>query len=407
MLTYSESIKWLFNQFPNYQKLGEKAYKANLENISAVLSKLKNPQKKLKFVHVAGTNGKGSVCSIIASTLSEAGHKTGLFTSPHLLDFRERIRINGNKIPKENVIDFCKKVEALECKPSFFEITFAMALEHFVNEKCDICIIEVGLGGRLDATNIINPILTSITSIGLDHTDILGNTLSEIAIEKAGIIKNNVPLALGEKKTTKEIISIAKEKNSSVYLSKEHNKTFDSPFDFGYPLENAKTASLCLEILNKKSTFKNTEAQFNKGLKNIRKNTGYKARLEILKKRPTVIFDGGHNAQGIEQSLLYIKQKHKGNIHLIYGSSKEKNHEAIFKALPQNNLLYLSPFKSERSLNQKELKQIKNKYRNNALICTNVNEAISESLRNSKKEDCILIFGSFFLYEEISLKTLV
>ena len=159
MLSYQECINWLFKQFPNYQKEGKNAYKADLENISDVLSQLNNPHKKLKFVHVAGTNGKGSVCSMIASALTEAGYKTGLFTSPHLLDFRERIRINGSKIPKENVIDFCNKTQGLECKPSFFEITFAMALGHFKNEKCDICIIEVGLGGRLDATNIITPTL--------------------------------------------------------------------------------------------------------------------------------------------------------------------------------------------------------------------------------------------------------
>ncbi len=401
MLSYQECINWLFKQFPNYQKEGKNAYKADLENISDVLSQLNNPHKKLKFVHVAGTNGKGSVCSMISSALTEAGYKTGLFTSPHLLDFRERIRINGSKIPKENVIDFCNKTQVLECKPSFFEITFAMALEHFKNEKCDICIIEVGLGGRLDATNIITPTLTAITSIGLDHTNILGNTLSEIAKEKAGIIKKDVPLVLGEKKTTKEIISIAKEKNSSVYLSKEQHKTFDSPFDYGYPLENAKTASTCLQILNKNSTFKNTEVHFNNGLNNIRKNTGYKARLEILNKNPNVIFDGGHNEQGIKKSIDYIQNKYPGKIHFIYGSSKEKNHELIFKAIPKEMNLYLCPFKSERSLGEKELKYIKNKYRENAIICSDVNEALNQGLMKAETNDSILIFGSFFLYEEI------
>ena len=403
MQNYQKSIHWLFNQFPNYQKLGKKAYKADLENISTVLSSFDNPHKKLKFVHVAGTNGKGSVCSTIASALTEAGYKTGLFTSPHLLDFRERIRIDGNKISKENVIDFCNKAQELECKPSFFEITFAMALEHFKNEKCDICIIEVGLGGRLDATNIITPTLTAITGIGLDHTDILGDTLSEIAIEKGGIIKKDVPLVLGENKTTKEITSIAKERNSSVYLTKELNKKFSPPFDFGYPLENAKTASLCLKILNENSTFKNTEAHFSNGLKNILKNTGYKARLEILKKNPNVIFDGGHNEQGIKKSIDYIQNKCSGKIHFIYGSSKEKNHELIFKVIPKGITLYLCPFKSERSLSDKELKNIKDKYRENAIICSDVNDALNQGLMKAEANDSILIFGSFFLYEEILL----
>ena len=400
MSSYKESIDWLFQQFPNYQKLGKKAYKADLTNISKLLSLLNLDNNNLKFVHVAGTNGKGSVCSMIASTLSESGYKTGLFTSPHLLDFRERIRINGFKIPKEEVISFCEKVKELNFSPSFFEITFAMAIKHFVNEKCDICIIEVGLGGRLDATNIISPILTAITCIGLDHTDILGNTLSKIAIEKAGIIKKGIPLVLGEKNTTKEIIHIAKEKDCLVLETKRVTISVPTPFDYGYPFENAKTAFASLKQLNMLG-FKSNESHFEKGLKNIQENTGYKARLEILKKNPKIIFDGGHNAQGIEQSLLYIKQKHKGNIHLIYGSSKDKDHKAIFNALPKDSQIFLSPFKGERSLHQKDLIQIKNNYQKNAIICKDVNEAILKSSEKSNKGDCIFIFGSFFLYEEI------
>ncbi|MDG1841660.1 MAG: bifunctional folylpolyglutamate synthase/dihydrofolate synthase [Crocinitomicaceae bacterium] len=400
MPTYKKSIDWLFQQFPNYQKQGKKAYKADLTNISKLLSLLNLDNNNLKFVHVAGTNGKGSVCCMLASTLSESGYKTGLFTSPHLLDFRERIRINGSKISKEEVISFCEKVKNLDFNPSFFEITFAMAIEHFVNEKCDICIIEVGLGGRLDATNIITPILTAITSIGLDHTDILGNSLSEIAKEKAGIIKKEIPLVLGEKNTTKEIMHIAKEKDCLVLETKKITNSVLPPFDYGYPFENAKTAFACLKELNKLG-FKSNQTHFKNGLKNIQENTGYKARLEILKKNPTIIFDGGHNVQGIEQSLLYIKQKHKGNIYLIYGSSKDKDHNAIFNALPKDSPIYLSPFKSERSLRQKDLIQIKNKYQKNAIICKDVNEAILKSSEKSNKGDCIFIFGSFFLYEEI------
>ena len=406
MPTYKKSIEWLFQQFPNYQKLGKKAYKADLTNISKLLSLLNLDNNNLKFVHVAGTNGKGSVCSMLASTLSEAKYKTGLFTSPHLLDFRERIRINGSKISKEEVITFCEKVKNLDFNPSFFEITFAMAIEHFVNEKCDICIIEVGLGGRLDATNIITPILTAITSIGLDHTDILGDSLSEISMEKAGIIKKGIPLVLGEKNTIKEIMHIAKEKDCLLIETKNITNTVPPPFDYGYPFENAKTAFACLKELNKLG-FKCNGSHFENGLKNIQKNTGYKARLEILKKRPTIIFDGGHNAQGIQQSLLYIKEKHKGNVHLIYGSSKDKNHKAIFKALPKDIPIYLSPFKGERSLCQKDLVQLKNSYQKNAIVCKDVNEAIFKCSQLSKEEDCIFIFGSFFLYEEILKEMLV
>ena len=192
-----------------------------------------------------------------------------------------------------------------------------------------------------------------------------------------------------------------RKKNSSIYLTKELSKKFSPPFDFGYPLENAKTASLCLQILNEKSRFKNKEAHFSNGLKNILKNTGYKARLEILKKNPNVIFDGGHNEQGIKKSIDYIQNKYPGKIHFIYGSSKEKNHELIFKAIPKEMKLYLCPFKSERSLDDKELKNIKNKYRENAIICTDVNDALNRGLINAETNDSILIFGSFFLYEEI------
>ena len=400
MPSYKKSIDWLFQQFPNYQKEGKKAYKADLTNISKLLSLLNLDNNNLKFVHVAGTNGKGSVCSMLASTLSESGYKTGLFTSPHLLDFRERIRINGSKISKEEVISFCEKVKNLDFHPSFFEITFAMAIEHFVNEKCDICIIEVGLGGRLDATNIITPILTAITSIGLDHTDILGNSLSEIATEKAGIIKKEIPLVLGEKNTTKEILHIAKEKDCLVLDTRRITNRVPAPFDYGYPFENAKTAFACLKELNKLG-FTSNESHFENGLKNIQENTGYKARLEILKKIPTIIFDGGHNAQGIEQSLLYIKEKYKGNVHLIYGSSKDKNHKAIFKVLPKDSTMCLSPFKGERSLRKEDLIQLKNSYQKNAIVCKDVNEAIFKCSQLSKEEDCIFIFGSFFLYEEI------
>ena len=286
--TYLDAISWLFKQFPSYQNIGAAAYKPDLGNIQLLLNKIGNPQNELKFIHVAGTNGKGTTSSILASYLTECGFSVGLFTSPHLFDFRERIRINGQLIDEKSVLEFCNSMQALqEIEPSFFEISFAMALYHFQQQKCDYCVIEVGMGGRLDATNCITPLLSVITTIGLDHTQFLGNTRESIADEKAGIIKQNVPVVIGEKDTETAPVfrKKSKEKNSNLYfVADEHFpewiEEMPFPFNTGFQLLNAKTAFLSLVELYKKENISIEKQLFERAIANVSANTGYQKELK-------------------------------------------------------------------------------------------------------------------------------
>lgn len=351
---YKDAIDWLFQQFPSYQTLGSKAYKPDLGNISKLLSALGNPHQSLKFIHVAGTNGKGSVCSMLASILKENGYKTGLFTSPHITDFRERIRVNGEMIHEAEVIKFCNTITNTQdlsaLKPSFFEITFAMAIQHFQDVECDICVIETGLGGRLDATNIINPKLSIITNISLDHTDLLGDTLGAIASEKAGIIKSNIPTIIGEiNEETFPVFKATCEKMNSKLVVPSTNEisSYKLPFLANYQKQNFSIVLSALNELIKFGYSINTE-HIQKGLDNLNRNTGFIGRMQMIQEAPIVIVDVSHNIAGVERTLDTILKLNKGRLHIIFGASADKDHSAILSRFPENCLLSLSLFKNPR-----------------------------------------------------------
>ncbi len=399
---YEEEINWLFHQFPSYQKIGSKAYKPTLENIGQICRKIGHPEKELVFVHIAGSNGKGSTCSMLASILTESGYKVGLFTSPHIKDFSERIRINGKCIPRENIVNFIQtiKSESFDFSPSFFEITFAMALDYFKAEQCDICIIETGLGGRLDATNIISPILSVITSISLEHTAILGNTLKEIAHEKAGIIKKNTPVVLGPlKKNIKEVfIKQCREKQSEIY-----QKTFDRIDSFELPLlgihqkNNFEVVLKCLSALHDNGYHISPEA-IQEGLQNLQKNTGFIGRLQIVSKKPYIIYDVSHNPDGIKVTLETIQKIKAKKVHIVYGTSNDKDLTTIVSLFPTDAMYYFTEFHNERTMQITDLKVVttpmessqKSYYKSPRI-------ALNSAIEQASEDDLILVFGSFFL----------
>jgi dihydrofolate synthase/folylpolyglutamate synthase len=410
--TYQEAISWLFQQFPSYQQIGAAAYKPDLANILILLNKIGNPEKKLKFIHVAGTNGKGTTSSILASYLTENGFVTGLFTSPHLLDFRERIRINGEMISEESVIDFCNSILSIqEIEPSFFEISFAMAIYHFHQKKCEYCVIEVGMGGRLDATNCITPLISVITTIGLDHTQFLGNTRALIAGEKAGIIKHQIPVVIGE--NDEEITPVferkAKDMNSKIYFVDEAGfptwmEKLSFPFDVGFQKQNAKTAFLTLEKLSKTEQIPIDQKVFEKALFHLTKNSGYQKRVEVVHESPRVILDVSHNLEGIKATLFLLQNTIEGKLFIVYGSSADKNYHEIIGIFPNDSLIHLTTFHSERSWKINAMIDIKETNLDRKIeLYENVNHAITDCLKRSTSHDTILVFGSFFLIQDITL----
>lgn len=402
--TYLEEINWLFQQFPSYQKIGSKAYKPTLENILSITESIGSPQDTLNFVHVAGSNGKGSTCSMLASILTEAGYKVGLFTSPHIKDFTERIRINGECIPKSSVVNFIHQIkkEPYIFSPSFFEVTFALALDHFKKNECDICIIETGLGGRLDATNIISPLLSVITNISLEHTAILGETLEEIAIEKAGIIKNDTLVALGQmsKELTDQFKSIADTKKSEVIPLLMDTDQFDIPLLGEYQKDNFQLVSTVISAL-KESNFSATDEQIQNGLNNLNKNTGFSGRLQVVENDPTVIFDVSHNEAGIEATLKEINKINRGALHIIFGSSNDKDITSIIKIFPTDAKCYFTEFTNDRSCSAQQLREaLVHLNLENKMFFADANKALKEAKSTANQNDTILVIGSFFLVSD-------
>lgn len=404
-LTYSEAVSWLFEQFPSYQVIGSKAYKPTLDNTKKLLAILGNPQDNLQMVHVAGSNGKGSTCSIMASALTEAGYTVGLFTSPHIEDYTERIRINGDPIDQQSVIDFIETIQRtkFDFDPSFFEMTFALALKHFTSKYCDIAIIETGLGGRLDATNIITPLLSVITNISLEHTHILGDTLELIAAEKAGIIKQDVPIITSEKKPSIQAIfrDKAKALNANFSLANQH---FEVPPDFpllgDYQKENFKLAKSALNKLNGIG-FSINDDHIQQGLKHINKNTGYKARLQIWKNEPLTILDVSHNPDGIKNTLETIQEINKGALHIVYGTSSDKNISSILNEFPNEAHFYLTEFSNPRSAKIDQLKNaLSGKNVNSSAFFSDAKIALKNAQNIAKQSDTILLIGSFFLVSD-------
>lgn len=404
---YSETLNWLFQQFPAYQNVGNKALKFKLVNIKKISKLLNEPEKSLKFIHVAGSNGKGSTSSMLASILYESGYKVGLFTSPHIKNYTERIKINGEEIPESYVINFIKRIKKIKFNfnPSFFELTFGLALDYFNSKKCEICIIETGLGGRLDATNIIQPILSVITNISLEHTDILGSTIAKIAKEKAGIIKKETPIVIGDMKIeAKKIIeSQAIKLNSKVIQSikfKSKIKLFNLPLLGDYQINNLLTVIASLSEL-KKLKFESNNDIIQSGLNNIIRNTGFVPRMQIISNSPLVIYDVSHNLEGISTSLETIKKIQQGDLHIVFSLSKEKDLESIIKLFPIKSNMYFTKSSNKRSLVINDFK-VKSKKINFATkkYFNDSKKALKNAHESSSSNDTILVIGSFFLISD-------
>ena len=399
-MDYKRSVEYLFQRLPMYQRSGIAAYKKDIGNIIKACKILNNPQKKIKTIHIAGTNGKGSTAHMLASILQEAGYKTGLYTSPHLKDFRERIKINGKTIDKKYIMNFIKEnqLEFEKINMSFFEFTVAMAFNYFTESKVDIAIIETGLGGRLDSTNIINPELSIITNIGLDHTNLLGNTIEKIAFEKAGIIKNNTPIIIGRKQDkTKEIFkSIAKEKNAKLYYN-DNPKNITTDVKGDYQNENIGTAIKAIEVLN----WNISNEQINKGINNILKNTGLEGRWQKLSENPLTICDVGHNEDGIKNILRQIEKTKFNKLHFIFGSVNDKVLTNVFKLLPKKAKYYFCAAKIDRALQTNILKQRAEEFNLYGDEFSSVNQAYINAKENASKDDLIFIGGSTFIVAEV------
>ncbi len=426
-MTYDETLKYLYSQLPMYQRVGKAAYKADLKTTLQLDEYFNHPHKKYKTIHIAGTNGKGSVAHSIASVLQEAGYKTGLYTSPHYLDFRERIKINGENIDKNFVIDFVDKHSAVfsQFKPSFFEITVAMAFEYFAAQNIDIAVIETGMGGRLDSTNIVTPILSIITNIGYDHTQFLGEKLTQIAAEKAGIIKKDVPVVIGETKPElKAVFSKFAQKvdapiffashnyfvknfsynieNQLVFNIEKHGKQIFNGLEFDlsghYQKMNIPTILQSLEILQ--NLLKITDENIYAGLKNIVHNTCIMGRWQKLSTNPLVIADAGHNYDGILQVTQQLKTINYNKLHFIIGTVNDKDLSKILRLLPQEAQYYFTKANIPRSMQPVDLQARAISFGLSGDIYANVANAIEKAVENAGKSDLIFIGGSTFVVAE-------
>ena len=404
-MNYSETIDWLFTQLPMYQRIGAAAYKVDLSNTLKLTSYLNEPQDSFKSIHVAGTNGKGSTSHLLASVLQEAGFKVGLYTSPHLKDFRERIKINGTMISEEFVVDFIAEHQSFfeENHLSFFEMTVGLAFDYFKKEKVDISIIEVGLGGRLDSTNVITPEVSVITNIGLDHTRFLGETMREIASEKAGIIKTNIPVVIGE--TTSETKKVFQQKASEVVT----NITFveeGTPSDYksdllgNYQQKNMKTAVETLKILQKKD-WNISEEHIKKGFLNVVSNTGLQGRWQVLNEQPKVICDTAHNKEGLILVLEQLQKEEFKTLHIVLGMVDDKNLDTVLPLFPKEARYYFCKPNVIRGLDVSVLSKKAKQFGLLGVSYDSVYEAYTDALKNASKEDVIYIGGSTFVVAEV------
>ena len=402
-MNYSETIEYLFNKLPIYQRSGKSAYKADIGNIVKASEILVNPHLNFKSVHIAGTNGKGSTAHMISSVLQESGYKVGLYTSPHLKDFRERIRINGEMISEKSVIEFVGnyKKEFEEIDMSFFEMTVAMAFHHFSEEKVDIAIIETGLGGRLDSTNIIKPLVSVITNIGIDHAALLGNTIEKIATEKSGIIKEDTPVIIGRKQKESEDVFInkSKEKNSEITFCSGKIR-YQTDLKGNYQLENVRTTLFTIKEIHKQG-FTISEENIRNGLLNVVKNTSLLGRWQILEKEPLIICDSAHNEDGIWEITKQLKTIKYDNLHFILGTVNDKNIDKILSLLPTEAKYYFCQADIPRSLDKELLQNKSSKYLLFGDTYTSVKSAYSNAILNAEKDDCIFIGGSTFIVAEI------
>ena len=405
---YQEAIDWLFVQIPSYQTDGQKAYKPGLENITRLCELFGNPQEKLKMIHIGGTNGKGSTSNMLASVLQEAGYKIGLYNSPHLIDFTERIKINGQNCDKKFVYHFIQKLRNLpeEITPSFFEFTTIMAFEYFYQKKVDYAIIEVGLGGRLDSTNIITPIASAITNVALDHQDLLGNTIEEIAREKAGIIKPNIPIISGaEDLVVKNIIKAKAAELKTEFIDATIIKTdLQSDLKGNYQEKNIKVVlALVKELQDLGLTI--SKENIREGLLNVLKNTKFIGRWFEFSKDPLIICDTAHNQAGLELVFEQLNSisKHK---HIILGFVAEKNINEVLQILPANATFYFAKPNNNRGRHPQDYEDLLKRSKIFYKIFDTVQEAYLFAKQQLKKEEMIFIGGSNFVVGEFLEKNL-
>lgn len=402
-MTYQETLDWLFAQLPMYQNKGAKAFKGKLDNILALSEHLGHPEKNFKSIHVAGTNGKGSSCHMLASVLQEAGYKTGLYTSPHLKDFRERIKINGKMVGEDFVLDFVEEHRPFleHHELSFFEMTVGMAFQYFSERKVDIAIIEVGLGGRLDSTNIIHPEVCLITNIGYDHMDILGNTLEKIAMEKAAIIKRNVPVVISERQPETEMIFklIAHQRKADITFADEFAiPEYKTDLMGGYQKRNINGVIACLKQLN---DFNVQEEHLQKGLRIVVKNTGLLGRWQVLQQKPTIVCDTAHNKEGLEQIFNELSKQSFKEIHFVIGFVKDKSIEDLLSLFPKKAHYYFVKPNVARGLNEKMLKQMAKTFGLKGKKFATVQNGLAEAKSKAKPKDLIYVGGSTFVVAEV------
>jgi len=403
-MTYKETLLWMYQQLPMYQRSGKAAYKADLSNTHKLIAYLDHPEKSFKSIHVAGTNGKGSTSHMLASILQEAGYKVGLYTSPHLKDFRERIKINGEMIPKRKVSSFITRHKLFFKKNqlSFFEMTVGLAFDYFTKEKVDIAIIEVGLGGRLDSTNVITPEVSVITNIGLDHTQFLGDTLPKIAKEKAGIIKSNIPIVIGAYTSETLLVfkQIAQKNNSKLLLAEEQAITF-YPCDLKgeYQLANQRTARLAIKQLDEK-IFKISEKTVKKGLLNVVRNTGLMGRWQILQDNPMVVCDTAHNKEGLTIVLHQLQETPHKKLHIVLGFVNDKNVPAILKMFPKDAFYYYCQPNIPRAMKVDEIALYGKKEGLKGKQYKTVKGAYRAASKTANCEDLVFVGGSTFVVAE-------
>ncbi len=402
-MTYTQTLDWLFNQLPAYQKIGQSAYKIDLSNIIKLTEYLGNPHLKFKSIHVAGTNGKGSSSHMLASILQEAECAVGLYTSPHLKDFRERIKLNGKEVSKQYVIQFIKKHRTFfeENQLSFFEMTVGMAFDYFAKKKVDIAIIEVGLGGRLDSTNIITPEVSLITNISIDHTAFLGNTLTAIALEKSGIIKQNTPVVISEThpETKPIFLTKAKQENAKITFADTTIKNkYKTDLLGNYQQKNSIGVVATIQQLQ---GFQVSEKAIIKGLKNVVKNTGLLGRWQILQQNPTIVCDTAHNTEGLTLVIQQLKAQQYEQLHIILGVVSDKDLTTILPLFPEKAIYYFCQPNIFRALPVQKLKEEANAYGLNGTSFKSVNEALKAAKQQAKTSDFIYVGGSTFVVAEI------
>lgn len=403
-MNYQETLDWMFNQLPMYQHVGQSAYKKDLTNTVLLSEHLNNPHHDLVCIHVAGTNGKGSTSHLLASVLQEAGYKVGLYTSPHLKDFRERIKINGLEIPEEEVVAFiATHRNFFETNDlSFFEMTVGLAFQYFKKQQVDVAVIEVGMGGRLDSTNIIHPILSIITNIDLDHTAFLGNTLAAIATEKAGIIKHQVPVVIGTYTPETKAVFEQKgtENHATLYWASDALYTeLPCALKGDYQTENKKTVLQAIAVL--KNTLNIQEQHIHNGFLNVIQQTGLQGRWQQLGSHPTIICDTAHNKHGLKSTMKQLQNLVFEQLHIVLGVVNDKNLDAILPLFPKNAIYYFCKPNLPRGLDALTLQQTAKQHHLEGSIYYSVSEAYNQAQQNAQQNDCIYVGGSTFVVAEI------